>query len=252
DLLAAGARESDGYGHECFPSKNELRRLTAAGPRVKAFRSSAVARAQRARRRAGSRARNWPAARAVAIVSRMRFAAPTTKALMVATAAVAAAALGLGAAVSAPGAARAQGRHERRFSIVYTAEVHGAIEPCGCTSDPLGDISRLASVVAAARKETGAVLLVDGGGLLHAEGGVSARERTADDLRAAFLATEFEKLGLAGAALAETDLTGGVDTVRPKRLASNIPTSSPAAAGVVRPPEIKVVGGVKVGLLGVA
>src|SRR5262245_49246005 len=75
--------------------------------------------------------------------------------------------------VVARGAARAQGPRERRFSIIYTAEVHGAVEPCGCTSDPLGDISRLATVVAAAKKDVGpgAVLLVDGGGLLYAEGG---------------------------------------------------------------------------------
>jgi len=136
---------------------------------------------------------------------------------------------------------------ERRFSIIYTAEVHGAVEPCGCTSDPLGDISRLATVVAAARRESGAVLLVDGGGLLYSEGGTSARERAADELRAAFLATELEKLGLAGAALAETDLGGGAAGVQPKRLASNLP-----GAAAVREPLIRDVGGVKVGLLGVA
>ena len=140
-----------------------------------------------------------------------------------------------------------RGRAARRFSVIYTAEVHGAVEPCGCTSDPLGDISRLATVVQAARRETGAVLLVDAGGLLYSEGGTSARERAADELRAAFLASEFEKLGLAGAALAETDLGGGAAGVQPKRLASNV-----SGAPAVREPLIQSVGGVKVGLLGVA
>ncbi|MBC8133751.1 MAG: hypothetical protein H7X95_12275, partial [Deltaproteobacteria bacterium] len=42
---------------------------------------------------------------------------------------------------------------ERRAILFYTAEVHGAVEPCGCTSDPLGDVSRLVALVEDARKE---------------------------------------------------------------------------------------------------
>jgi hypothetical protein len=151
---------------------------------------------------------------------------------------------------TAPGArsaAPAAPAGERRFSIIYTAEVHGAVEPCGCTSDPLGDISRFAEVVRAARRESGAVLLVDAGGLLYAEGGMSSKERPAAELRAAFLGAQLEKLGLHGAGLAETDLAGGVPLLQPKRLASNLP--APAA---IQPPGVEVVGGVKVGLLGVA
>jgi hypothetical protein len=149
----------------------------------------------------------------------------------------------LGASPGAPG--------ERRLTILYSAEVHGAVEPCGCTSDPLGDISRFAGVVRAAAKESGAVLLVDGGGLLYAEGGASPRERAADDARGAFLAAELDRLGLAGAGLAETDLAGGPALVRPKRLASNF-----APSAMVRPPAIHTVGSgsaaVKVGVLGIA
>jgi hypothetical protein len=136
---------------------------------------------------------------------------------------------------------------ERRFSIIYTAEVHGAIEPCGCTSDPLGDLSRFAEVVRAAKRQSGAVLLVDAGGLLYPEGSISARERASADLKATFLADQLAKLGLGGAGLAETDLSGGVALLRPKRLASNL--SAPQA---LAPPQVQMVGGVKVGVLGVA
>jgi hypothetical protein len=140
---------------------------------------------------------------------------------------------------------------DRRLTIFYTAEVHGAIEPCGCTSDPLGDIARYADVVRQARSEAkkhgGAVMLVDAGSLLYPEGGIAAKERPADDLRATFLATELSRLGLAGAALGETDLTGGAELVSPRRLASNL-----AAAAVVEPASVRIVGGVKVGLLGVS
>ena len=36
---------------------------------------------------------------------------------------------------------------ERRLTIFYTAEIHGTPEPCGCTSDPLGDVARYAALV---------------------------------------------------------------------------------------------------------
>ena len=31
---------------------------------------------------------------------------------------------------------------ERRAVVFYTAQTQGTLEPCGCTSDPLGDIAR--------------------------------------------------------------------------------------------------------------
>jgi Cytochrome c554 and c-prime len=137
------------------------------------------------------------------------------------------------------------------LTLIYTAEVHGAIEPCGCTSDPLGDISRFATVVGAARKESPAVLLVDAGGLLYPDSGSAARERPADDARAAFLAAALEKLGFAGFGMAESDLVGGPALMRPPRLASNFP---PSAA--VRAPVVHTVGAgpaaIKVGVLGIA
>lgn len=140
---------------------------------------------------------------------------------------------------------------ERRLILLYTGEVHGAIEPCGCTSDPLGDISRYAEVVrqtrADAKKDGGAVLLVDAGNLLYPEGVIAARERPADELRAGFLAAELGKLGLVGAALGETDLSGGSGLVAPKRLAANLGPSP-----VLEPASVRTIGGVKVGLLGVA
>src|SRR6185295_17035768 len=97
----------------------------------------------------------------------------------------------------------------RRFTLFYTAEVHGTPEPCGCTSDPLGDVARYASVVRGARKEAGDLLLVDAGGLSFPEGSGSPRERAGNELRAAFLGRELGKLGLGACGLAETDLGAG-------------------------------------------
>ncbi len=145
----------------------------------------------------------------------------------------------------------------RRFTLFYTAEVHGTPEPCGCTSDPLGDVARYASVVRAARKEAD-VLLVDAGALSFPEGGASERERAGNELRAAFLARELGSLGLAACGLAERDLPpGGAGHVgagagahlAPARQAVNLA----AAPGFAPAPSLlRAVGGVKVGVFGVA
>ena len=48
--------------------------------------------------------------------------------------------------VHASGLAFASPR-ERRAVIFYTAQTQGTLEPCGCTSDPLGDIARVTALV---------------------------------------------------------------------------------------------------------
>ena len=136
---------------------------------------------------------------------------------------------------------------ERRFTLFYTAEAHGTLEPCGCTSDPLGDVARYASVVRAARKE-GDVLLVDAGGLSYPEGGSSPRERAGNDLRARFLATELGKLGLRAVGLADTDLAAGAAALQPPRLAVNL---APGGGLAPAPSRLETVGQVRVGVLGV-
>jgi len=150
-------------------------------------------------------------------------------------------------AVAAGGAlaARAAGGGEKRLTIFYTAEVRGTLEPCGCTSDPLGDVARYAALVRAAAK-AGPTLLVDGGGLSYPESS-SPKEKPANTLRARFLARTLEGLGVPFAAgLAETDLQDHGEVV-PKRLAVNC-TKTPA----VTASRLETLGGLKVGILGVA
>jgi hypothetical protein len=135
---------------------------------------------------------------------------------------------------------------ERRLTIFYTAEIHGTLEPCGCTSDPLGDVARYAALVRAAAK-AGPTLLVDGGGLSYPESS-TPKEKPADALRARFLARTLETLGPPFAAgLAETDVPGRGGEVVPKRLAVNL-----AKAPAVAPSRLESVGGVRVGIFGVA
>ena len=134
---------------------------------------------------------------------------------------------------------------ERHLTLFYTAEVHGTLEPCGCTSDPLGDVARYAALVRTAER-AGPTLLVDGGGLSFPES-ASAKEKAANDLRAKFLGKTLQALGPFAAGLADNDIGAGHGEVTPRRLAVNF-SRSPA----IVPSELKTIGDVRVGIFGVA
>src|SRR5690349_20310305 len=51
------------------------------------------------------------------------------------------------------------------FTLFALAELRGQIEPCGCTTDPLGDLSRTVALVEKARA-AGPVIVVDAGSTL--------------------------------------------------------------------------------------
>ncbi|HMC94808.1 MAG TPA: hypothetical protein VKO16_08570, partial [Polyangia bacterium] len=88
----------------------------------------------------------------------------------------------------------------RRLTLFYTAEIHGTLEPCGCTSDPLGDLARYAALVRTAAR-SGPVLLLDGGGLSFPES-AGAKEKMPNALRARFLGRVLGELGTFAGGLA--------------------------------------------------
>jgi hypothetical protein len=134
---------------------------------------------------------------------------------------------------------------ERRLTVFYTGGTHGTLEPCGCTSDPLGDVARYAALVRAAARGA-PTLLVDGGGLSFPES-ASAKEKAANELRARFLGKTLQSLGPFAAGLAETDLGLPHGELAPRRMAVNFSKSASVA-----PSELKTIGSVKVGIFGVA
>ena len=156
-------------------------------------------------------------------------------------------ALTLAAGILVPTVSTAATPRERKATIFYTAETHGTLEPCGCTSDPLGDFARVTALVRAAAGRNQAALLIDAGSLSYAADGASAKKLPADKLRANFLTGELAKLPFGGSALGDSDLALGVGGVAPKRLAVNL-----APAPFVEPSHIATVGSIKIGVLGVA
>ena len=135
---------------------------------------------------------------------------------------------------------------ERRATVFYTSEIHGVLEPCGCTSDPLGDFARVTALVRATAGRSKAALLVDAGNLLYGQKQLTAKQQPAAKLRAEFLAHEIVKLPFGGCALGASDLVRGASQVAPKRLAVNL-----AGAAFVEPSRTVEVGGIKLGILGV-
>ena len=134
------------------------------------------------------------------------------------------------------------------FKLFITTELRGTIEPCGCTADPLGDLARMAALLAAARAQ-GPVLFVDSGSMLFSEPTAAERKRAQETLKADLLVNTFAGDLQAGAiGLGPYDLAAGPAAVRPARQAANIDASSGIA---IEPPKVIDVGGVEVGIFGV-
>jgi hypothetical protein len=121
--------------------------------------------------------------------------------------------------------------------IVATAELRGTTEPCGCNSDPLGDLARL---VALARSG----LLVDAGNQLY-DVTVPDATRAQADRKADAIGSIYEDAS-AEVALGPNDLQGGIARLRPPRQACNLILSAGLAA-----PQVRTVGGLRIGVFGV-
>ena len=133
------------------------------------------------------------------------------------------------------------------FTVFALAEVRGQIGPCGCTSDPLGDISRTAELVAQARA-AGPVLVVDAGSLLYSQNPVPAQLVGQEELKADLLANLYQHdLQVAAVGLGPMDLAKGPAGVRFPRQAVDLADPAYPTA----PPRVIAIGGAKVGVFGV-
>jgi hypothetical protein len=141
----------------------------------------------------------------------------------------------------------AAGGHE--LVLLATTEMNGQLEPCGCNSDPMGDIARTVALVNEARAAGTPVLVVDGGSLLFAGPGVDPSARAQAELAAATLAGIVgETLRVDAIGLGPHDLPLGAGKVALPRHAVNVP----AEAGVpLAAPAVLTAGSVQVGVFGV-
>ncbi|HLL24262.1 MAG TPA: multiheme c-type cytochrome, partial [Kofleriaceae bacterium] len=131
------------------------------------------------------------------------------------------------------------------FTVFALAETRGQIGPCGCTTDPLGDISRTAKLVAETRA-AGPTLVVDAGSLLYSKAPIPAHLVAQEELKADLLVSTYQKsLEVAAVGVGPADLAAGPGKLRLPRQAANV-------TGIeVQPPKLVVLGGAKVGTFGV-
>lgn len=127
------------------------------------------------------------------------------------------------------------------ITLFFTTELKGTVEPCGCNSNPLGDLARLAELIATVRKERPAALF-DGGSTLYTEAPIPPGKGPQEELKADLLARTLPKLGLAAAGLGPYDLAGP----RFPRQAANVTAGAPTER-----PRIIELGGARVGVFGV-
>jgi hypothetical protein len=148
-----------------------------------------------------------------------------------------------------PGAGSAGGplgaKKAREITLFFTTELRGTIEPCGCNSDPLGDLARTAALLHETRQKRPAALL-DGGSTLYTKTTLSPEAISEETLKAGLLHELLPELGLAAAALGPFDLARGAKGVLFPRQAANGPVGIPVEA-----PRLMELGGVRVGVFGV-
>ncbi len=134
------------------------------------------------------------------------------------------------------------------FTIVALAEMRGQIGPCGCTTDPLGDIARTSQIAAGIRAE-GPTLVLDAGSVLYSKNPIPPHLEAQEELKADLLISTYkEALGVAAVGLGPADLAKGTDKLRLPRHVVNLAADSKVA---VEAPKIVDVGGARVGVFGV-
>lgn len=135
------------------------------------------------------------------------------------------------------------------FTLFALAEVRGQIGPCGCNSDPLGDISRTAKVIADARA-AGPVVVLDAGSTLYAKSPIPPALAVEEQAKADLLVAAYQQpLQVAAVGLGPADLAKPPfeQSVKPPRQAVNA-----SGGGVpIEPPKIIAAGGAKLGVFGV-
>jgi hypothetical protein len=137
------------------------------------------------------------------------------------------------------------GAKATEITLFFLTELRGTLEPCGCNSDPLGDIARTAAVIASARQER-PVALFDGGSTLYLDDPIPETKRAQAELTADAVARMYSKLEVAASGLGPYDLAAGADKVRFARQAANVTAGAPTT-----PPRIVQLGGMNIGVFGV-
>jgi hypothetical protein len=136
-----------------------------------------------------------------------------------------------------------------RATLFFSTELKGQLEPCGCNSDPMGDLARTVAMVEKARASGTPALFFDGGSTLYSLEGLPPEQLAQEKLKVGTLLEILrKKLQVAAIGVGPFDQAGGDGAIEPARQAVNLPAGS---AIPVEAPKVIEAGTVKVGVFGV-
>lgn len=156
---------------------------------------------------------------------------------------------------SAASAAGTSAAGDRVATVFFTTGALGYVEPCGCTSKPLGGVHRLAAVIRAAPTDRA---LVDTGSLLFDSEPLDAISGAQHRLKADLLARVYRELGAVAINVGATDLADGVGRLKALQREGAVPLVSANVRPVgdagpsIAQSFLRTVGGIKIGITGVA
>jgi hypothetical protein len=148
----------------------------------------------------------------------------------------------------------------KAIALVYTSNVQGEYERCGCPVHPLGGLARRAAEVDRIRGESDGVISVDAGDLfLPAEGAKKEAKAPAPseiERRARLLAAAYARMGVTAFSPGERDLALGAPLLRRVLAEAKVPAVSANLEDLDGQPlfdadRIVDVAGVRVGIFGV-
>lgn len=137
---------------------------------------------------------------------------------------------------------------EPTIDLLISTRLFNTTEPCGCTSTPLGDVSRIAALL---KLRPDRSLLLDAGGLRYEPKSIPPSQRPQARLKADFIEKTWQELS-AVAMLQPEDLRGeqGIAELQGfRRLVANV---SGLPDGLAVPKEVRTVQGIQLGVIGLA
>lgn len=147
-------------------------------------------------------------------------------------------------------------QNDKIFKLVYSHDVNGELEPCGCKKNPLGGLAKMATILDSL-KQIQDLLVVDAGNLLFKSQNMTSVQEEEWILKAELLMQTQKKFGLDAINVGIKDLTNGLKFLQDKSKAFEVPYISSNVVGVdskklaFEKYIIKNVSGIKVGIFGV-
>ena len=139
--------------------------------------------------------------------------------------------------------------------LYLVTDLAGALEPCGCVKDQLGGLDHFGALVAAEKDKAKASGVLAAGPLFFMDMELVADRRAQEIAKADTIAAGLRSLGLLALAPSRNDWAAGDETLKKLAGASGAPlVAANVEAPAIAPVRwtIKDVGGVKLGIVGVA